>query len=96
MKVTLPPKNDILAPGVFSEGLPGPRWFDFSSAPDVEGFHSSSCATDITWAGRTAFHMSERKPYMLIRMGLIRSWMQHETPDVPNGDCLYDENGTIF
>ena len=63
MKVTLPPKDDILAPGVFNEGLPGPRWFDFSSAPDVEGFDSSSCATDITWAGPRAFHMNQRKPY---------------------------------
>ncbi|CAM9408479.1 unnamed protein product, partial [Hapterophycus canaliculatus] len=53
----LPPKDDVLAPGIFNEGTPGPRWFDFSSAPDVPDFNSSSCSTDITWAGLRAFHM---------------------------------------
>lgn len=59
VKVVLPPKDDVLAPGVFGEGDPGPRWFDFSNAPDVEGFNSSACAADITWAGPRAFHMQE-------------------------------------
>ena len=53
----LPPKDDVLAPGIFNEGTPGPRWFDFSSAPDMPAFDSSSCAADITWAGQRAFHM---------------------------------------
>ena len=61
VKVVLPPKDDVLAPGVFSEGNPGPRWFDFSSAPDVDGFNSSTCAADITWAGPRAFRMHERE-----------------------------------
>ncbi|CAM9497054.1 unnamed protein product, partial [Ectocarpus fasciculatus] len=55
--VWLPPKDDVLAPGVFNQGTPGPRWFDFSSAPDVDGFDSSSCSADITWAGQRAFRM---------------------------------------
>eukprot|EP00752_Nemacystus_decipiens_P014352 g12769.t1 len=55
--VWLPPKDDILAPGMFSEGADGPRWFDFSSAPDMPGFDSRSCVADITWAGQRAFHM---------------------------------------
>ncbi|CAN0445112.1 unnamed protein product, partial [Ascophyllum nodosum] len=57
--VWLPPKDDILAPGIFNEGNPGPRWFDFSSAPDVEGFESVSCRAHITWAGQRAFHMDQ-------------------------------------
>ncbi|CAM9966980.1 unnamed protein product [Pylaiella littoralis] len=55
----LPPKDDILAPGVFNEGTPGPRWFDFSSAPDMPRFDSTSCPTYITWGGRSAYHMDE-------------------------------------
>eukprot|EP00903_Cladosiphon_okamuranus_P013122 g12238.t2 len=55
----LPPKDDILAPGIFNEGTPGPRWFDFSSAPGMPGFDSTSCPTDITWGGRSAYHMDE-------------------------------------
>ena len=65
VQVWLPPKDDVLAPGIFNEGTPGPRWFDFSSAPDMPGFDSSSCAADITWAGKRAFHMYQREivPY---------------------------------
>lgn len=57
----LPPKDDVLAPGIFNQGTPGPRWFDFSSAPDMPGFDSSTCARDITWAGQRAFHMHQRE-----------------------------------
>lgn len=60
-QVWLPPKDDVLAPGVFNQGTPGPRWFDFSSAPDVDGFDSSACSADITWAGQRAFHMHQRE-----------------------------------
>lgn len=66
-QVWLPPKDDVLAPGVFNQGTPGPRWFDFSSAPDVDGFESSSCSADITWAGQRAFRMHQREK----RKGLI-------------------------
>lgn len=38
----MPPKDPILAPGMFGEGVSGPRHFDFSEAPDVPGFNSSS------------------------------------------------------
>lgn len=57
--VWLPPKDDVLAPGLFNEGTHGPRWFDFTSAPDMPGFNSSTCTTDITWAGQRAFHMHQ-------------------------------------
>ncbi|CAM9534007.1 unnamed protein product [Ectocarpus sp. 13 AM-2016] len=55
--VSLPPKDGTLAPGIFGEGTPGPRWYDFTNAPDVEGFDASSCPADITWGGREAFHL---------------------------------------
>ncbi|CAM9816417.1 unnamed protein product, partial [Scytosiphon promiscuus] len=65
--VSLPPKDDTIAPGVFSEGVPGPRWFDFSSAPDVEGFNASTCPESITWGGQDAFYLTgvrdEDHPY---------------------------------
>ncbi|CAM9921042.1 unnamed protein product [Ectocarpus sp. 12 AP-2014] len=65
--VSLPPKDDQLAPGRFNDGTPGPRNFDFSSAPDVEGFDSSSCPPEITWGGTHAFHLEglrdEGHPY---------------------------------
>ena len=61
IQVELPPKDEILAPGIFSKGTPGPRWFDFTSAPDVEGFDSSICDSDITWAGQRAFRMTSRE-----------------------------------
>lgn len=35
----MPPKDPVLAPGLFGEGDHGPRHFDFSDAPDVPGFH---------------------------------------------------------
>lgn len=60
-QVSLPPKDDILAPGVFNKGVSGPLWFDFSSAPDVEGFESLSCKANITWAGQRAFRMDQRE-----------------------------------
>lgn len=56
-QVSLPPKDDTLAPGIFGEGTPGPRWYDFTNAPDVEGFDASSCPAGITWGGREAFHL---------------------------------------
>ncbi|CAN0449753.1 unnamed protein product, partial [Ectocarpus sp. 12 AP-2014] len=59
--VTLPPKDDILAPGIFNEGTPGPRWFDFSGAPDVAGFNASSCPPTITWGGRDSFYLTGRE-----------------------------------
>ncbi|CAM9291812.1 unnamed protein product, partial [Ectocarpus fasciculatus] len=59
--VTLPPKDDILAPGVFNEGTPGPRWFDFSGAPDVAGFNAGSCPPSITWGGGDAFYQTGRE-----------------------------------
>ncbi|CAM9822671.1 unnamed protein product [Ectocarpus fasciculatus] len=55
--VSLPPKDDKLAPGIFGKGIPGPRWYDFTNAPDVEGFDASSCPEGITWGGREAFHL---------------------------------------
>ncbi|CBJ33259.1 hypothetical protein Esi_0450_0011 [Ectocarpus siliculosus] len=65
--VSLPPKDDQLAPGRFNDGTPGPRNFDFSSAPDVEGFDSSSCPPEIKWGGTQAFHLEglrdEGHPY---------------------------------
>ncbi|CAN0323051.1 unnamed protein product [Pylaiella littoralis] len=57
--VWMPPKDDVLAPGVFNEGTPGPRWFDFSSSPGMPGFDSNSCPTNITWGGRSAARMDE-------------------------------------
>ncbi|CAM9503420.1 unnamed protein product, partial [Ectocarpus fasciculatus] len=56
--VTLPPKDDILAPGIFNRGTPGPRWFDFSGAPDVAGFNASSCPPSITWGSRDSFYQT--------------------------------------
>ncbi|CAN0165683.1 unnamed protein product [Pylaiella littoralis] len=57
--VWLPPKDDVLAPGIFNEGTPGSQFFDFSDAPDTPGFDSSSCSADITWAGARAFRMQQ-------------------------------------
>eukprot|EP00903_Cladosiphon_okamuranus_P020100 g18458.t1 len=56
--VSLPAKDDVLAPGILNMGTPGPRIFDFSQAPDVEGFDASSCPSHITWGGTEAFHLS--------------------------------------
>ena len=55
--MSLPPKDATMAPGVFGGGTSGPRWFDFTSAPDVDGFNASSCPPEITWRGREAFHL---------------------------------------
>eukprot|EP00903_Cladosiphon_okamuranus_P010925 g10319.t1 len=55
--VCLPPKDDTLAPGVLSGGTPGPRWFDFTDAPDVAGFNASSCPATIEWSSRNAFRL---------------------------------------
>lgn len=54
-QVSLPPKTKKMAPGIFNEGTPGPRYFDFSAAPDVEGFNFSSCPTEMTWRDTDAF-----------------------------------------
>lgn len=55
-QVTLPPKDPILAPGMFGEGVSGPRHFDFSDAPDVPGFNSSAeCAADYTMGDYFAY-----------------------------------------
>ncbi|CAN0033849.1 unnamed protein product, partial [Ectocarpus sp. 6 AP-2014] len=59
--VTLPPKDDILAPGIFNKGTPGPRWFDFSDAPDVAGFNASTCPPAITWGRRDSFYLTGRE-----------------------------------
>lgn len=57
LQVTLPPKDPVLAPGLFSDGVFGPRHFDFSDAPDVPGFNSSSeCAGDYTLGGSEAYN----------------------------------------
>lgn len=54
--VTLPPKDPILAPGMFSKGVPGPRHFDFSDAPSVPGFNSSAeCAPEYKAEGEGAY-----------------------------------------
>ncbi|CAM9267666.1 unnamed protein product [Ectocarpus sp. 12 AP-2014] len=68
-QVWLPPKDDVLAPGIFNEGTPGPRWFDFSSAPDVEGVDLGRCPNDIIWENRGAMQMAgldnpERSKYL--------------------------------
>ncbi|CAM9641409.1 unnamed protein product [Scytosiphon promiscuus] len=55
--VSLPPKSDVMAPGIFNEGTPGPRWFDFSSAPDVQGFDANACPANMTWYGADAFYL---------------------------------------
>eukprot|EP00752_Nemacystus_decipiens_P015176 g13516.t1 len=54
--VSLPPKDGVLAPGVFNEGTPGPLNFDFSGAPDVGGFNSTTCPSTIRWNGANAFY----------------------------------------
>lgn len=55
-QVTLPPKDPVLAPGVFGKGVPGPRHFDFSDTPDVPGFNSSlECKDDYTMDGKGAY-----------------------------------------
>ncbi|CAN0016279.1 unnamed protein product, partial [Ectocarpus fasciculatus] len=36
----------------------GPRWFDFSGAPDVAGFNASSCPPSITWGSRDSFYQT--------------------------------------
>lgn len=51
-------KDDILAPGVLSEGVPGPVNFDFSGAPDVEGFDPTSCPSNITMAGGETLYLT--------------------------------------
>lgn len=75
-QVTLPPKDPILAPGMFGEGESGPRHFDFSDAPDVPGFNSSSeCAADYTlgdyWAYMAFLARSESQTMDLY---LPRQW----------------------
>lgn len=61
LQVWFPPKDEVLAPGFFSEGTPGPRGFDFSSAPDVGGFDSDTCTRDIIWKDRKAMKMEARE-----------------------------------
>lgn len=56
LQVTLPASDSVMGPGMYSDGNPGTRWFDFSNAPDVEGFDATSCTLDITWGGSDAFH----------------------------------------
>ncbi|CAM9239044.1 unnamed protein product [Laminaria digitata] len=71
--VTLPPKDPILAPGMFGEGTPGPRHFDFSDAPDVPGFNSSAhCAADYTKGGDDAYRA------FLARRGLPYGYMDQK------------------
>lgn len=62
-KVSLPPKDqdNVLAPGIFNEGIPGPRHFDFSGAPDVDGFDPTSCPSDLTMNGKQMFYLRERE-----------------------------------
>ncbi len=75
-QVSLPPKDDEIAPGIFNEGTPGPRFFNFSSAPDVEGFNASTCPPSIKWGGSEAFFRtqceSERSPGMRYRYAFAR------------------------
>ena len=55
-QVTLPPKDDILAPGMFGEGESGPRHFDFSAAPDVPGFdYASECEAQYEMGDESAY-----------------------------------------
>lgn len=55
-QVSFPPKDSVLAPGIFNEGVAGPRHFDFSDAPSIPGFDSSSCADDWTTGGDNAYY----------------------------------------
>ncbi|CAN0389040.1 unnamed protein product [Ascophyllum nodosum] len=57
----LPPKDPILAPGIFGEGTPGPRFFDFSDAPAVPDFDpSASCRDEYTIGGTPAYRANFR------------------------------------
>ncbi|CAN0318458.1 unnamed protein product [Ascophyllum nodosum] len=59
--VILPPKDPILAPGIFGEGTPGPRYFDFSDAPAVPDFDpTASCRDEYTIGGRPAYRENFR------------------------------------
>ena len=58
-QVTLPPKDPVVAPGMFGKGVHGPRHFDFSSAPDVPGFHTNTeqkCRETIDIGGMGAYY----------------------------------------
>eukprot|EP00903_Cladosiphon_okamuranus_P021969 g20199.t1 len=74
--VWLPPKDDTLAPGVFNTGTPGPRWFDFTRAPDVAGFNASSCPALIAWTPKQAFRLD----------GLDNSTHRYYTPNLK--ECI--------
>ncbi|CAM9928745.1 unnamed protein product, partial [Sphacelaria rigidula] len=57
--VTLPPKDPVVAPGMFGEGVHGPRHFDFSSAPEVSGFDAATeekCHETINIGGMAAYY----------------------------------------
>lgn len=86
-QVWLPPKDDILAPGMFNKGTPGPLWFDFSTAPDVKGFRSLSCKANITWAGPRAFRLDQRELFNVSveavdRCGEARGRVKYRTTDI--------------
>lgn len=55
IKVTLPSKDPVLAPGIFGEGSDGPRHFDFSEAPDVPGFDPNECRDEFNIGGDYAY-----------------------------------------
>eukprot|EP00752_Nemacystus_decipiens_P002002 g1923.t1 len=63
--VALLAKNKRVAPGIFAEGSRGPRWFDFSGAPDVVGFNFSSCPTNMTLDGGDTYRLNrvDLKPH---------------------------------
>ncbi|CAM9683407.1 unnamed protein product, partial [Ectocarpus sp. 12 AP-2014] len=44
--------------GIFNEGISGPRWFDFSGAPDVDGFDASTCPSDLNWKGGDPLYLT--------------------------------------
>lgn len=61
LQVWFPRKDEVFAPGFLNEGNPGPRGFDFSNAPDMEGFDSSTCTKSITWKDGKAMKMTPRE-----------------------------------
>ena len=93
-QVALPPKDDTLAPGVFNEGTPGPRWFDFTGAPGVAGFNPSSCPAQIQWGGSESFHLRgcECGEHLLLPCSFGRTVRATTAPRTCRDDALGGED----
>ena len=84
----MPPKDDIMAPGIFNEGTPGPRFFDFSSAPDVNDFNASTCPASLEWFGRDSLYLTGCEASTSRE---AKGWGLFLSPDSSGGllvDCL--------